>query len=216
MGIKNEFLATNREIENFALNLAIRKNSKIKIGYVGHFAPGDYSKGIKDLIDLALINSHSNNDFSVTLIGALGKEKAQLEANCEKMGVDTNYINIKPHIKHSEVSKTLKNFDVLILPEYESNLYNGMPLKLLEYLASGRVTLVADTPLYRSLFNSTFLPFFYTPRDSVSLYQNISSALNCENLVERLIQGVDFAREYTWGKRVDRILDNNFLESIIV
>ena len=78
----------------------------------------------------------------------------------------------------------MRDFDVLVLPAYNSKEYIGMPIKLLEYLASARIVLIADIPLYRSVFNTDFSPFYYLPADPNSLNKNIFSALRSENLKE--------------------------------
>jgi glycosyltransferase involved in cell wall biosynthesis len=87
-----------------------------------------------------------------------------------------------------------------------------MPIKLLEYLAAGRITLIADTPLYRSLFKSNFLPFFYNPGNAQYLHQRINVILNSENLAQKINDGVSFASQFTWEKRVSRMLGSLTLE----
>lgn len=212
MGIKREFLSTTQDCENFIFDLSQRKDLNVKIGYVGRFAPGDYSKGIKELLDLAAFYSKNINNYSVTLVGAMVDEIQKLEAEAKEMGIGPEHFRVKAYIKHSDVFKTLRDFDILILPRYESTNYNGMPIKLLEYLAAGRITLIADTPLYRSLFKSNFLPFFYNPGNAQYLHQRINVILNSENLAQKINDGVSFASQFTWEKRVSRMLGSLTLE----
>jgi glycosyltransferase involved in cell wall biosynthesis len=100
----------------------------------------------------------------------------------------------------------MKSFDVLILPAYSSKEYAGMPLKLLEYLSTGKITIMADIPLYRGNFKNNFRPFIYKPGDIISLERSISSALSNVNLSEHLIRGAIFASEFTWTNRTLKML----------
>jgi glycosyltransferase involved in cell wall biosynthesis len=81
-----------------------------------------------------------------------------------------------------------------------------MPLKLLEYLSTGKITIVADVPLYNQVFLKDFQPFYYTPGDPESLYDSICSAVRLKDLDKHLVAGVEFAANFTWDNRTLNML----------
>jgi glycosyltransferase involved in cell wall biosynthesis len=102
----------------------------------------------------------------------------------------------------------MKSFDVLVLPRYEDQNYNGMPIKLIEYISTGKISILARTFLYSEIFLGNFKPFYYEPKDINSLIFSINSALNSKNLENTLLEGLKFSKEFTWENRTLRILDS--------
>jgi len=206
MGNREEYLADKRDCIKFANSLKRRSKKRIKIGYVGKIAPGGYSKGTEDLIELAKYAQLNQLKLSVTLVGATKNELPKLNAIRKELAIRKSFLNFKTHMKHTRALSMMKSFDVLILPAYSSEEYVGMPLKLLEYLSTGKITIMADVPLYGKNFKKYFRPFVYRPGDIISLNSSIYSALSNINLSEHLIRGVIFASEFTWTNRTLKML----------
>jgi len=206
MGIRKELLQNKNDSMEFLASLRKKNYKNIKVAYIGNFAPGNYSKGIQDLIDLAEYSQFNSLDYSVTLIGATKSEIIKFDLMNFSRKIDTKYLEIKPYVNHSEALVLMKNFDVLVLPTYRGSNYIGMPLKLLEYISAGRITVVANTPLYRNLFSKKFQPFFYTPESTESLIETIESAIKTKNLIGRITEGITFAENFTWDKRTTKII----------
>jgi glycosyltransferase involved in cell wall biosynthesis len=194
------------EINKYLSSLSNKKTSPVKIGYVGRFAPGGYTKGIEDLINYANFSQTMNLNNEITLVGATESEIETYNSLRISLGISSKYLKIRPHVSHSMAVKMMSNFDALILPKYSSEYYIGMPLKLLEYLASGRITIIANIDLYTRFFNQSFKPFLYTPGDLISLDYSLNSALNDKKLREKLNAGVNFASNFTWQRRTSKIL----------
>lgn len=95
----------------------------------------------------------------------------------------------------------MRRFDVLVLPAYRSDNYVGMPLKLLEYLSTGKITIVANSHLYKSIFHNSYSPFYYTSGNPLSLEKSINSATRMRGLNKHLVAGVSFASHYSWTNR---------------
>lgn len=207
MGIRQGLIGNEKDCDEFIASLKKREYSNISVGYVGKFSPNGYSKGIEDLINLALYFQEKEICAGVTLIGAETQEQVQYEEIQAQLKIRPNYLKILRHVSHTQALRFMRDFDVLVLPAYSSKEYIGMPIKLLEYLASARIVLIADIPLYRSVFNTDFSPFYYLPADPNSLSKNIFSALHSENLKEYLLEEIEFCLPYTWEKRTERILD---------
>jgi len=201
MGIQTKNLATKNDCAKFINTLKRRKFKEIRIGYIGKISPGGYSKGIEDLIEFAKYAQNKNLDLSVTLVGATDSELIKLNNSRSKLAIKKTYLNFRPHVKHSQALSLMQHFDVLVLPAYNSDNYIGMPLKLLEYLSTGKITIIANMDLYKNIFENTFNPFYYTPGDVLSLEKSINSAIRMRDLDKYLIAGVKFASNYSWTNR---------------
>ena len=149
-----------------------------------------------------------NLNNEITLVGATESEMEAYNSLRISLGINSKYLQIWPHVSHSVAVKMMSSFDALILPKYTSESYIGMPLKLLEYLASGRITIIADIDLYTKFFTQSFKPFLYTPGDLLSLDYSLNSALKDKKLREKLNAGVNFASNFTWQKRTSKILQS--------
>jgi hypothetical protein len=206
MGIRNISESVQVEINKYMNSLMNKKGKPIQIGYIGRFAPGGYTKGIEDLINYAKFSQAMNLNNEITLIGAIDSEIEDYNSLRISLGINSKYLKIRPHVSHSIAVRMMRSFDVLILPKYSSESYMGMPLKLLEYLSSGRITIIADIDLYTKCFTSSFKPFLYTPEDMLSLDYSLNSALKDKKLKAKLNAGVNFASNFTWQKRTSKIL----------
>ena len=206
MGIRAISESVELEISKYLDTLNSRKEKPIKIGYIGKFAPGGYTKGIEDLIQYAKFSQSMNLNNEITLVGATKNEIKFYNSFRDKLGISSQYLKIKSQVSHSVALELMRSFDALILPKYSSQSYVGMPLKLLEYLASGRITIIADIDLYTKIFDSHFKPFLYTPGDVLSLNKSLGSAFEDKKLSKKLIDGVEFASNFTWRKRTTKIL----------
>jgi glycosyltransferase involved in cell wall biosynthesis len=108
----------------------------------------------------------------------------------------------------------MKSFDILILPMPKDAQYLGMPLKLLEYLAVGRITIVAESPLIKDVFTKEFQPYYYPKNSSIGLFNSINFALNDVHLKKQILLGIRFASTYTWESRVTNVLNIVLSEKI--
>lgn len=208
MAIRASNTATPESCKKYVESLKLRDNHNIKIGYVGRISPGGYSKGVNDLIYLADYFCKNNVPASVTIVGADEQNLKKLNREIQELKIQRKYIKILPHVKHSIALKIMKNFDVLVLPRYEDQNYNGMPIKLIEYISTGKITIIARTFLYSEIFLGSYKPFYYEPEDISSLILSINSALNSKKLENTLLAGLRFSKEFTWESRTLRILDS--------
>ena len=206
MGIRRDRIATEKDCLEFITSLGKKNFRDINIAYIGNFAPSRYSKGVEDLIDLAVFLQHNSLRYYVTLIGATESEIVQFKSRNLQRKINSKYLKVEPYVSHSEALALMKNFDVLVLPAYRGEEYIGMPLKLLEYIASARITVVANIPLYKNLFFENFQPFYYSSGNPESLFESIELAVNSKNLDRNIINGLDFVRRFTWDKRTEKII----------
>jgi glycosyltransferase involved in cell wall biosynthesis len=121
--------------------------------------------------------------------------------------LEAKNISFIPHMSHTSAVKSMKDFDILVLPlPFDSN-YQGMPLKLLEYLSSGRIVIVAESEYIREIFNDGFYPYFYEQGNINSLHCSINAYMNEKDLERHILDGVNFASKFTWESRTKSVLN---------
>jgi glycosyltransferase involved in cell wall biosynthesis len=206
MGIRQENIATEIQIQQFVHKLYDSTDKVIKIGYVGGMAPGGYSKGVEDLILLAEFNMKNNFDAEVILVGANNSELSKFKLIQKSLGIKDRFLNVYPHVSHTEAIKLLHSIDILVLPIPRSDNYVGMPIKLLEYIAAGKIVIVADCNLFRSFFNENYVPFYYKSENVASLSSEINRAKFDNNLLSKLLNGINFVSDFTWQTRTKNMI----------
>ena len=207
MGVRKKLMPSSKEITNYVSNLENYKDKVLTIGYIGSFDPNGYSKGVEDLVHLANYCQDHLLPYKIQLVGASQSELQKFLKIKSQMKLLDSYLTILPHMSHSEALFTMKRCDVLILPAYKSKRYMGMPIKLLEYLISGKITFIGDCELYRSFLPANLHPLLYPsiqPKTLVSFIETVIGANNLEVIIEL---SVNFASNFTWEKRTLKILE---------
>jgi glycosyltransferase involved in cell wall biosynthesis len=206
MGVRTNILSNQTLVHEFVEHLKFKNFRNLRIAYVGKFSPGGYSKGYEDLINLSHKFKDSDYYNEITIVGADKNEMIGLNKNRLKSNVNSDKLKFVKHLSHTEALRIMKSFDVLVLPAPLNSKYIGMPIKLLEYLAVGRVTVIANCDLFNSFFDSSFKPYSYEASNPVSLNEAIIKAVNDPALEARINSGVDYASKFTWEERTIKIM----------
>jgi len=207
MSINLKSISCHKNIKDFTNSIASKDKRIIHIGYIGKFESTGFSKGVDELIRLSKLSAQLNKGFKISLIGAEPSELLTYSKKINKINHQGGNINIFGHLPHSEALLIMQKFDILVVPTYQSIEYIGMPLKILEYCAAGRIIIAAEIPLFRKLFTGSFQPFWYKSGDIYSMLNAIENSLVCDDLENRIMQGINFASEFTWEKRNSKILE---------
>jgi glycosyltransferase involved in cell wall biosynthesis len=203
-GVSNEFFISSSR--NSARKILKLPQNKSLIGYIGNLVTLEKEKGIKTL--LQAIQKIENQEEIVCCIAG-GPEKWK-----EKYQYFTNQLSIKDkvifagHVDFKKVPTYLKAMDVLIIPfpNQPHFAYNASPLKLFEYMATGRPIVASDLPSIREILDEN-TAYFAEPDDPQSLAKTISKALkDSQNSKKIARMAREKARHYTWSKRVEKIL----------
>lgn len=206
MGVRTETLATKYDVETFLENLAARKWRNLHVGYVGKFNPQGYSKGLEDLFELARLFQSRSMGHRITLVGIPANQIQTLVDKREALKIKPKILQFEKHLSHTDALVKMKSFDILVLTLPNNQIYNGMPLKLLEYLACGRITIVAKSDLTQNLFLEEFQPYFYESGDAESLLKQVLIVQKDQELSSRILSGIIFSSKYSWESRTKKIL----------
>jgi glycosyltransferase involved in cell wall biosynthesis len=205
MSIRSVAICSEQEVKTFISNLNKKIDNTLSIGYIGSIAPQKYSKGIEDLIELARICESNEINFKITIVGYVPEELEFISKNISDLPKN---IFFEARVSHSQSLKLRQSFDVLILPMPLDTNYTGMPLKLMEYLSAGRITILADSVLLKDCLNNNVEAYFYESGNPLSLLNKILTAVSDSNLESNILNGIRFSSQFTWQARTSSILSS--------
>ncbi len=112
------------------------KNEKVKVVYVGKMSN---AKGVPQLLN-AFNASKNHKNMQLSLIGS--GSGAESEKILESINDRKSEINYLGRVEQDELEKFLRTCDIFILPSF----YEGLPLVVIEALASGAKVICTDLP----------------------------------------------------------------------
>ncbi len=113
------------------------KNPITKIIFTGKLS---YAKGVKSLLQACELLYIEDRNFELILVGSGdGKEKEDISARTKKSSFKISTLGT---INQQELSLLFRQGDIFILPSF----YEGLPLVIIEALASGLRVVVSDLP----------------------------------------------------------------------
>ena len=179
--------------------LGLPLNKKIAV-YTGHLY------GWKGADILAQTASLLSEQFMVVFVGGTPSD---VENFTQKYGGLSNILitGFKPH---QEIPLWQKAADILVLPntaKEKISAYYTSPMKLYEYMASGRPIIASDIPSIREIVDETSA-VLVTPDDVKALAHALESMVRTEHIGEDLAKNAyTKVLEHTWDKRAQRIID---------
>lgn len=177
------------------LNLPL--NKKI-VGYVGGFRTMGMEKGIKIMIEATKFLA---DDYLMMFVGGKEKEIKEYEEVAEKEGVLKRCIFLSWQ-KEENLIKFEQAADVLAIPyPNEEHFRNwGFPMKVYEYMASGRPIIYSDLDIIKEVLGDCAVSF--KAGDGRDLAEKILKAEG-----EEIKRAREKAKDYTWNKRAEKILE---------
>ena len=208
MSISSDLLANEEAVFKFMESINDRrKKENFKIGYVGKFFPGGFSKGYEDLIDLAVFYKVNQVERLISIAGGLENEVKEVEKKAASLNLNSKNIEITGHLRHSDSLAKVESLDIVVLPEPRDPNYLGSPLKSYEACALGRILVVAECKINRDQFGDEEFIYWYRSKSVESLANVIDLALMDKLLCEKILKQIEFARRHTWEVRVKNVLD---------
>lgn len=209
----SQVLPSGVDVEQFMLPLsgidARRKlglDQLVKIyGFSGRFQ--ESWKGRDVLLGIA---SHLNPNERLYLVGDFSNGINLFIDEAKKRGVDLTGVIFAGHVAPSEVPTHLAACDVLLVPNSSKEPIGRdytSPLKLFEYLASGRPVVAANVSAIREVIDDTCAVLFEPDQPLACLEACRSIAGDSERSAALVNKGTIRVREFDWKNRAKIFLD---------
>lgn len=219
MGLKSAFVKLGFKSEDIlvspdAVDLKIFNNSLSKEGarnklglplnkkivmYVGHLYKW---KGVNTMLMSA---KKFDNNIQFVFVGGTHNDIDSFK----KLSKNIDNVFVLGHKPYKSVPVYLAAADVLVIPNTGesklSKIYTS-PMKLFEYMASGRPIVASNLPAIKEILNEDMAEFFEA--DNVeSLVVAITRVLSLEDMGEKIAKRASLrVNDFTWKRRVEGIL----------
>lgn len=181
------------------------------VGYAGSLVTRTtIEKGVPELIAaLGKLKQEGKNVFGL-IAGGPDSWVYDYGIQARKHGLTENDIRFLGHLPPTEIPGVIAAFDVCVYPAPASGKdffqRDTSPLKLFEYLASGRPIVCADLPPLRDVVNDAIVRLC-APGDPGALARGISWVLDHPaKAADMAKRGKEIAGEHSWEQRMWRIL----------
>jgi glycosyltransferase involved in cell wall biosynthesis len=191
--------------EQARVKLGLPRNKRI-IGYCGKFKTMGMDKGISDILRAVKILNDPNILF--VAIGGSEKDLDFYRNEAEKLGVQES-VEFIGAAKQSDLAVFQKACDVLLMPfpDKEHYAYYMSPLKMFEYMASKRPIIATDLPSIREVLSESNA-IIVKPDNPGDLARGVKKVLEDDKLSDEIAgKAYEDAKNYTWEKRVKKIID---------
>ena len=198
------FDAVTQEKNDLKIELGLAQDNFL-VGYIGKFKTLGMEKGIKTMIEsLSVLNKSTQMIF----VGGEEIEVKEYKTMANRFNVlpQCVFIGYKPY---ASLVKYIKAMDALVIPfpNRPHYAFYASPLKLFEYMASGRPIIASDLPALREVLNDKSALFF-KPENAADLARAIKMLKSSQTLGYHLSrQALSDVKEYTWSNRAKKILE---------
>lgn len=183
-------------------NILHRKNKskKIRFIFVGRL---EDQKGLEYLIDAVNEVVKLNKNFEILLIGE-GSKKEELRKKINNLKLK-NYFNFLGSKSNKEVIRSYSTSDIFILP----SLWEGLPLTLLEALASGLPVITTDVGGISDICTDNENALIIPPKNTREIKDAMIRLINNPRLRKQLGEnGRQLVKnKYSWEKINSQIED---------
>ncbi len=139
------------------------------------------------------------------LVGGRPVEIAGLRGRACALGVEGR-VHFRGSVPRTEVPRYLGAADVLVIPGTVSGA-SASPLKMFEYMATGRPIVCVDIPALREVLDDD-TAYFFPPGDAPALARALETALTRSEEAEKKGEQARLrASAYTYGRRAERLLE---------
>jgi glycosyltransferase involved in cell wall biosynthesis len=180
------------------------------IGYVGRLQTLGMAKGIDTLIQ-AIAQMPERESCAVALVGGPDEYAEEYRALWVKLGLSPAHFLYAGQVTPDVVPMWMGAFDVCAMPHPRTEHFalHTSPLKLFEYMASGRAVVASDLPSWADVITDEIDALLVPPSDVAALSSALSRLYRDSALLERLAAA---ARQrvmtvYTWDARARHILE---------
>lgn len=186
--------------------VSIRREGRLQVGFVGHLYPG---KGMEMVA--ALARNMPDVDFHV--VGGTETDLARWRTHSNDNGSNLVFHG---HVPAGRTEAYRRAVDVLLAP-YQSSVHGAggsaeiarwmSPLKIFEYMGSGRAMIVSDLPVLREIVTDGVTALLARPDDVdawVAAVQRLRDPALRQELADRA--RAQLVARHTWAQRAADVL----------
>ncbi len=183
--------------------LKLPQDKKILM-YCGAFRTMSMGKGIEEILGALKMFDES---VVFVAVGGTTEDIIYYQSKADGMELSGRVIFL-PRVGREEVAFYERAADVLLMPfPYTRHYaYYMSPLKMFEYMASGRPIVTTDLPAIRDVLSEKSA-VLVQPDDVNALYRGVKTVLDDEPMAERIAQKAKTdVVQYTWSNRARKII----------
>ncbi len=198
------FNSVDKSKEELKLELGLPREDFL-VGYIGKFKTLGMEKGIHTMIESLVL---LGKDIKMVFVGGEENEIKEYKALAGRFNVLPRcvFIGYQPYAK---AVRYIKAMDVLAIPfPYRPHYaFYASPLKLFEYMASGRPIIASDLPALREVLNEKNALFFKP--ESAEDFAKAIRMFKASNMLGYHLsqQALADVKQYTWANRAKSILN---------
>jgi glycosyltransferase involved in cell wall biosynthesis len=163
-------------------------------------------KGVETLVAAAAFLS---DDTHIWLVGGTPEELPRIEKLLSAPGADL--VKLIGYVAPTQIPTCLAAADVLALPnsgQTAVSRYYTSPLKLFEYMASGRPIIASDLPSLREIITHEETALLVPPDDARAFAAAVERLRYDADLARRLAaNSLQIVADYTWDHRAAQIIE---------
>lgn len=196
--------------DKFGARNELNLQQDIKIAaFVGKYHTNGEEKGIPEILVAASRLAKSYPDLHFYFIGGPLERVSKYQQIMKQLELSDERVKFIEKQPISEVPLWLKSADILLMPHPYSEFYAFYvsPLKMFEYMSSGRPIVASDLPAITEVLEHNVNALLGKPGDSTDIANNISMLLDDEDLRNMLSsEAKRTVLNYTWSSRVKRLI----------
>lgn len=199
-GVDLNYFDIKETREGARQRLGIVTDKKI-LGYLGRLETVGREKGVSDMIKSFLAVDED------ALLYVVGGPNHLVEKYRQKFN-NSDKVVFCGQVDYSSVPLFLRSFDAVIIPMPEGqHAQTTSPIKLFEYLASGKVIIAPRIPSITKYLNDSN-SILFDPNNAEALSEKIKVAINDKEAADKLSrQSLLDAKDYSWLNRAKLILE---------
>jgi glycosyltransferase involved in cell wall biosynthesis len=185
------------------------------VGYVGRFLTMEKEKGIPELVSALALVKKSLPGVRLCCIGGPMSAAKKYRELASAEGLSPSDCLFLDQVPSEEIPSFLKSFDICAMPFpwSEHYAYFMSPLKMFEYMASGKPIIATDLPSIREVLHHGKNAYLVKPDNIRSLADGIIRVLENKSLAKRLGQNaLKDIKRYDWSVRARMIRDCLFTQ----
>jgi glycosyltransferase involved in cell wall biosynthesis len=138
------------------------------------------------------------------------RQRKSLIKHIRKLDIE-EYVSLEPAMPHHCISEVITQADLCVAPLglNDRNILQGCcPIKIIEYMASGRPVVAANLPVVRELVREDIDALLFSPNDAQNLALQVMTILTDRNLAQRISENATerACSEFSWHSAQKRLL----------